>query len=207
MSSTDRSLPPDRTTVSAVIVAGGLGRRMSADGSGVDKGLLQLRGRAMVAHVIERIASQVSTVIINADPSSASWQSFGLPVIADIIEGRLGPLAGIHAAMKHVQTPWLLAVPCDTPALPHDLLPRLARAQQRTQADRVCARTAGQLHPATLLVRSELEPSLRIYLEQGGRKIETWLEAGAWAQADFEDEQAFLNVNTPQQLQQLEQNA
>lgn len=207
MNGTGSTSPPDRTTVSAVILAGGLGRRMSADGRNVDKGLLRLRGRAMVEHVIERIAPQVSTVFINADPDSASWQSIGLPLVGDVIEGRLGPLAGIHAAMIHARTPWLLAVPCDTPLLPHDLLARLAHAQQRAQADRVCARTAGQLHPATVLVRTALEPSLRAYLEQGGRKIETWLESGAWAQADFEDGQSFLNVNTPEQLHQLEQSA
>jgi len=72
----------DRSEVTGIVLAGGLGRRMSADGQGVDKGLQPFRGRPMAQHAIERLAPQVAALIINANrnptvtPSSAGrWSA------------------------------------------------------------------------------------------------------------------------------------
>lgn len=196
--------PAQPGNVTAVILAAGLGRRMSSDGHGVDKGLVSFRGRSLVEHVIERIRPQVATMILNAESESVAWRQFGLPLCPDLVPGRLGPLAGVHAAMIRANTPWLLAVPCDTPQLPLDLLARFSNDQQKTGADRVSARCAGQSHPATMLVRTALAASLQRYLEAGGRKVESWLAEGTWTQVDFDDPCAFVNLNTPEELHDLE---
>ena len=49
--------------VTGLVLAGGMGRRMG----GVDKGLVLLDGRPMVAHVIERLTKQVGAIVINAN--------------------------------------------------------------------------------------------------------------------------------------------
>ena len=115
--------------ITGVILAGGLGRRMSADGSGINKAMVPFRGRPLIAHVIERIRPQVAQLIVNADPGDTHWLSFPLPVIADQILERPGPLAGIHAALRAIHSEWLVCVPCDTPLLPDDLVVRLSAAQ------------------------------------------------------------------------------
>jgi molybdenum cofactor guanylyltransferase len=56
-----------REDVTGIVLAGGLGRRMG----GVDKGLVELDGRPMVAHVIERLSPQVGTIVINANQNAA----------------------------------------------------------------------------------------------------------------------------------------
>ncbi len=195
---------PDKTNVTGVLLAGGLGRRMSIDGHGTDKGLLAFRGKPLARHVIDRVIPQVSTLLINTGPDSDPWRSFGLPLVADLVPGRVGPLAGLHAAMTVATTPWVLSVPCDTPFLPSNLLERLANAQKGIGADRVSVRCGEQSHPVIALVRSELASGLRDYLEKGGRRIEAWLASGRWAQADFDDEEAFANLNTPEELRRLE---
>ena len=41
-----------RADITGIVLAGGLGRRMSADGQGVDKGLATFRGRPLTRETI-----------------------------------------------------------------------------------------------------------------------------------------------------------
>src|SRR5262249_58142040 len=84
----DRALGPEPVT--GVLLAGGLSRRMG----GGDKGLLSLAGKAMLGHVIDRLAPQVDKLIINANGDPDRFRPFGLPVVADTVAGFVGPLAG-----------------------------------------------------------------------------------------------------------------
>jgi len=193
-----------KAQITAVVLAGGLGRRMSSDGRGINKAMVQVHGRPMIAHVIERIQAQVSSIIINADPHQADLKALGLPVVADQIADRPGPLAGIHAALACINTPWLLSVPCDTPRLPHDLVARLVHAQMQSSADRVSVICAGQRHPVIALIHRSLAGELESFVRTGGRRIESWLAQGQWVEAEFEDQAAFVNVNTADELNHLE---
>ncbi len=189
-----------REEVTGLVLAGGLGRRMSADGAGVDKGLQPLRGRPMVAHVIERLAPQVGTLIVNANRNAERYAAFGYPVIADSIDGFAGPLAGLEAGLANCGTPYLVTAPCDAPFLPEDLVSRLAAALVDRGASLAVARTGGQPHPVFILVeRSQLD-SLRAFLGTGRRKIDAWYAQLSVAEVDFEDERAFSNINTPDEL-------
>ena len=180
---------------------------MSADGRGSDKGMVTFRGRPLVEHVIARLSSQVAAIVLNADPESPPWKALGFPILPDLIGGRPGPLAGVHAAMSTVQTPWLLTVPCDTPYLPSDLLSRLAETQRASGASRVSVRCRGQRHPIIALLRTNCVDDLYDYLVSGGRRIESWLGRDAWVEAEFEDEIAFSNLNTFEELRRLEASA
>jgi molybdopterin-guanine dinucleotide biosynthesis protein A len=56
-----------------------------------------------------------------------------------------------------------------------------------------------------MLLRSAVVPSLRAYLEGGGRKVDAWLAQVRLAQADFSDEpDCFINVNEPAERQRIE---
>jgi molybdopterin-guanine dinucleotide biosynthesis protein A len=177
---------------------------MSADGRGSDKGMVTFRGRPLVQHVVARLRPQVKAIVLNANPESPAWKALQLPILPDLIEGRPGPLAGIHAAMTAVETPWLLTVPCDTPCLPDDLLSRLANTQRASGASRVSVRCGGQRHPIIALLRTNCTDDLYQYLASGGRRIESWLMREAWVEAEFEDEIAFSNLNTAEELRRLE---
>ena len=72
-----------------------MGRRMG----GVDKGLVELDGQPMVAHVLARLAPQVGALLINANQNAERYAAFGYPVVADAVGGFAGPLAGLHAGM------------------------------------------------------------------------------------------------------------
>jgi len=73
------SAAPADAEVTGVVLAGGLGRRMSPDGNGVNKAMIAFRGRPLIEHVIGRIRPQVASVIINGDPEEPCWRPFRYP--------------------------------------------------------------------------------------------------------------------------------
>ncbi len=187
----------DTARVTGLILAGGQGRRMG----GVDKGLQPLRGRPMVAWVLERIAPQVTEVIVNANQNQAEYARLGCRVIGDEIGGFAGPLAGLQAGLKANVHPFLVTVPCDSPFLPLDLVARLHAALIANHADLAVAKTGDQPHPVFSLVRESLAGHLTAFLQGGGRKIDAWYASLKVVEVPFDDQpDAFSNINTPEEL-------
>jgi molybdopterin-guanine dinucleotide biosynthesis protein A len=180
-----------------IVLAGGQGRRMG----GIDKGLVELQGRPMVAHVIERFAPQVQSMLINANQNVERYAAFGYRVISDAVGGFAGPLAGLHAGMAAADTPLVATVPCDSPFLPHDLIARLGHALREQRAQLAVARTFAQPHPVFCLAERALLGHLEAFLQGGGRKIDAWYASLAIAEVSFDDEaDAFRNINTRDEL-------
>lgn len=182
--------------ITGVVLAGGMGRRMG----GVEKGLVQLGGKPLIAHVLARFTPQVSATIINANRELESYQQFGHPVFTDAFSGYIGPLAGLHAGMLQATTPLVATVPCDAPFLPANLIPRLLDALLAQQADIAVAKTDWQPQPVFCLCRASLHDNLAHFLENGGRKMEAWYKTLHFVEVPFDDAQAFANINTPNEL-------
>lgn len=182
--------------VTGLILAGGLGRRMG----GRDKGLQPFRGKPMAAWSIERLAPQVDALIINANQNLEQYATFGYPVVPDRIAGFAGPLAGLHAGLRATATRWLVTAPCDSPFLPVDLVERLAAAIRAEGVRVAVARTGTQVHPVFMMVERAALAGLEAFLAEGHRKAEAWYATQPFAEVDFGDEAAFINLNTPEEL-------
>jgi molybdopterin-guanine dinucleotide biosynthesis protein A len=205
--------------VTGLVLAGGEGRRMG----GLDKGWQTLHGQPLAARALERLRPQVAGLMLSANRHLAQYAAWGHPVWPDerppglpaAAEAHLGPLAGLWTALLHCPTPWLVAVPCDLPDLPADLVARLCDAagpehlavQAATRgaeapadaADRGAERPgqpALHLHPACCLLHRDAAPALAAYLAGGGRRLREGLACVPLATAVFDDEQAFANTNT-----------
>jgi molybdopterin-guanine dinucleotide biosynthesis protein A len=186
-----------RTDVTGIVLAGGMGRRMGS----VDKGLVELDGRPMVAHVLDRLAPQVGALVINANQNPDRYAAFGYPVVADEVGGFAGPLAGLHAGMRRATSAYVVTVPCDSPFLPLDLVTRLAVDMARDNAELAVAKTHAQPHPVFALVRRDVLPHLTAFLSGGGRKIDAWYATLRVVEVPFDDEEAaFRNINTAVEL-------
>ncbi len=183
-------------TVTGLLLAGGMGRRMG----GADKGLVTLDGRPMAAWVLDRLRPQVDTLLINANRNPEIWGEFGCALVPDRITGYAGPLAGIHAGLTLCTTPLLVSAPCDSPFMPTDLVARLSTALQESDAELAVVRSNGRLQPVFALMRREVLASLDAYLQNGGRKIDTWFDQLRTIAVDFDNEEAFANINTPDEL-------
>ncbi len=194
-----------RDEITGIVLAGGLGRRMSADGQGVDKGLRSLHGRPLVAHAIERLAPQVGALIVNANRNLERYRAFGWPVVSDEVGGFAGPLAGLHAGMRAARTRYVATVPCDSPWLPLDLVERLAAALAAAPAARIAvARTGAQPHPVFALAERTLADDLERFLASGRRRIDAWYAPLGAVEVDFGDEAPFRNLNTLKELGEQE---
>jgi molybdenum cofactor guanylyltransferase len=181
--------------VSGIVLAGGQGRRMG----GVDKGLQALRGRPMVAWVLERLAPQVGEIVINANQNLEAYARFGHRVVPDEVGGFAGPLAGLHAGLSAIRADRAVTVPCDSPFLPADLVARLHAALGAN--DLAVARTGEQPHPVFSLVRRAVRAHLGEFLAAGGRKIDAWYATLKVIEVPFDDEaDAFRNINTREEL-------
>ncbi|MBL8525449.1 MAG: molybdenum cofactor guanylyltransferase MobA [Betaproteobacteria bacterium] len=190
------------TKITGLVLAGGRGSRMGS----VDKGLQLFRGRPMVAHVLERFAPQVDEIVINANRSLDEYASFGHRVVPDAIDGFAGPLAGLHIGMTHATHPLVVTTPCDSPFLPLDLIARLRAAMEKDDADLAVAKTFDQPHPVFCLTKASLAPHLQAFLESGQRKIDKWYASLKVAEVPFDDEEAaFSNINTIEELKSFEQ--
>jgi len=186
-----------RDAITGIVLAGGQGRRMG----GVDKGLVELAGAPLAAHVIGRLAPQVATIVINANQNLERYGALGYPVVPDAVGGFAGPLAGLHAGMTSAKTTFVVTAPCDSPFLPLDLVARLGVALAARDAQLAVAKTFDQPHPVFALVRRDVLPHLASFLEGGGRKIDAWYATIAHVEVNFDDEaEAFRNINTAAEL-------
>lgn len=190
-----RAVDP-RRDVTGLVLAGGRALRMG----GAAKGLAELHGQPLIAHVIARLRPQVAGLRLNAN--RPDYDGLGLPVIADVIGGFAGPLAGLHAGLLACPTPWLLTVPCDAPFVPTDLAARLAAEASRRRQLLVAASPHG-VEPGFMLAHVDLAAGLGVWLAGGGRKVRDWLAAAGATEIAFADAAAFANINTPEELVRL----
>ena len=188
--------PPGRADITGLVLAGGRALRMG----GSAKGLAELAGEAMAARVITRLRPQVATVMLNAN--RPDYAALGLPLIADVIPGHAGPLAGLHAGLLACPTPWLVTVPCDAPFVPTDLVEKLAASASRQRRLFVAASPRG-IEPGFILAHADLAQTLGEWLTGGGRKVQDWLRQAGATEIRFDDPDAFANINTPEELARL----
>jgi len=183
--------------VTGCILAGGRGSRLG----GLDKGLVELGGHVLIAHVAARLAPQVERVLISANRNVARYRDYAEQVVADDDSGFAGPLAGMAAALACCSTPTAIFVPCDSPFLRLDLVARLRAARDAAAGAIAVARTGTRTQPVFALISTALLADLRTYLDAGGRKIDAWYARHPLAYADFAaDDAAFMNVNTEEDL-------
>jgi molybdenum cofactor guanylyltransferase len=194
------AIPP---TVGAIL-AGGLARRLG----GGDKALRTVGDRTVLGWLIDRLAPQVTRVILNANADPGRFGALGLPVVADSLPDHPGPLAGVLAALdwSAESAPgieWVVTVPGDAPFVPRDLVMRLHAGRQYSNATMACAASQDRTHPVIALwpvsVRDELRSAVA---EHGIRRIDRFTQrygcaVVGWPAAPVDP---FFNVNTPDDL-------
>ena len=171
---------------------------------GIDKGLQAFRGEPLVAHVVRRLAPQVGAVVISANRNRERYEALGYPVIADGFAGYAGPLAGVHAALVHCATEYLVTAPCDAPFVASALVARLSEAFADRDCDLAVACVGDRLQPVFCLMRRSLRDGLAAYLESGGRAVHPWVERVGGRAVSFDDERSFRNLNTVDNLRDSE---
>lgn len=181
-----------RETTTAIVLCGGQGARLG----GVAKPLVDLAGRPLLAHVLDRLRPQVADIVLSCT-CAEPYRHFGCRVAVDAHPNQ-GPLGGVVSALAQTTTRWVLTSPCDTPFLPPNLVETLAASCGNAGA--AVAVAAGRRQNLCLLLDERRAASLSAFFASGGRAVYRWLDANSvasveWPVADF------FNVNTTADLQ------
>lgn len=228
-------MPIDRPQAGAdgnivgVLLAGGRSRRMG----GGDKCLRPLAGRRILDRILDRVAPQVARLMLNANGDPARFAGIALPdvmpantlpantlpgdtlpVVADVIDGFAGPLAGVLTgldwARRHApDCPWVASIATDAPFLPTDLVARLAAAVRGAGATMACASSGGRSHPVIGLWPVALADALHAAMvEEDMRKVDAWTARYRLTTVAFAPEAGgidpFFNTNRPDDLVEAE---
>ncbi len=187
------------STITGVVLAGGKASRMG----GVDKGLQELNGIPLWQHVAQRLSKQVSTLAVSANKNLAIYQASGYPVYPDLLADFPGPLAGMLSVIQQCDAEWFLFCPCDTPFIPDCLVERFVK--QREAAAVVWAHDGERDHPTIALMHRKLMPELQNYLAAGERRVMVFMRQAGGHSVDFSEmKQAFININTLEQIDTMQ---
>jgi molybdopterin-guanine dinucleotide biosynthesis protein A len=186
-----------------VILAGGQGRRLG----GVDKAILDFGGARLVDMAIARLQPQVEELAISSN-TGAGLAATGLPILADAAP--LGPLAGLLAAMEWAApmgADYIASAAVDCPHFPCDLVAHLRLALEEGALEgggAIALARAGRVHGTFGLWPVSLRGDLAQFLQSGANpKLMDYAARTLLAYANFPDEAAFDNINTPQDLARI----
>jgi molybdopterin-guanine dinucleotide biosynthesis protein A len=191
-------------SVVGVILAGGLARRMG----GGDKCLLPLAGKTLLQRTIERAQPQVNSLLLNANGNSLRFARTRLPVVPDTYPNNPGPLAGIHAGLRWMQTDnpnaeWLASFASDTPFFPTDLVARLFDVVTSQHAQLAVATSNNRAHPIFALWHASLIGKIEQQLQAGDMpRLQDWIKQQKVVEVNFVADayDPFFNINKPQDL-------
>jgi molybdopterin-guanine dinucleotide biosynthesis protein A len=183
--------------LSAVVLAGGQSRRMG----GKDKGLIELAGKPMIAHVLKRLDNHISDIMISTNSSNTAYQQMPYRLTEDILKENLGPLAGIHSALINANNPRVLITACDSPFLETQLCSRLVSAMDKHKAMLAVAYDGEHVQNTFSVIDVRLKNNLEQYLQRGGRRLMTWFKEQDAIEVDFSDvKDSFFNINSSHDL-------
>ncbi len=178
-----------------------------------DKCLLRLSDKTVLAHLIDRLSPQVHVMALNANGDADRFRNYGLPVLPDVCEGYLGPLAGALTALKWAAATqpschWVQLVSCDTPFVPKDLSDVLLKATEtQPDADIVAPKSLGRTHLLGGLWHiRQIELLEYGLIKEEIRAVNGWADKRIVVEAEFPVEafDPFFNVNHPEDLEQAE---
>ena len=140
---------------------------------------MTFNNKSIFERILERLEPQVNKIIINCNQNEKNFAKYRLPILKDLKQGYFGPLAGIHTSMRWLSindplSEWLITMPGDTPFIPLDIIAKF-KGKMSKQTKIILAQSGMKIHPIIGAWHTSLFESLDIYIENGIRKILTWL--------------------------------
>ncbi len=192
-----------RTTMGAIILAGGQSRRM-----GTNKALLRLApaGPTLIELVVAA-ARQVADPLILSTNTPTAYHWLGLQCVGDQLGA--GPLAGLAAGLAALTTPGAFLLACDLPGVRPALLHLLAEIAERdpTLDAIVPLDAADRPQSVVALYRGTCLAAIQRQLAAGQLQMTAWYDqvhtryvTAATVREVDPDLRSFHNVNTPEDL-------
>ena len=190
--------------LSIVIQAGGKSSRMAQD-----KGLVEFRGMPLTQYILDQVQDLGDeTIIISNHPES--YQQFGLPIFADVIEG-FGALGGLYSAIYHAAHEFCLVLAVDMPFINRPLLKHLLQLSPEHDAVIPRLKQTEFAEPFRAVYKKSCLEAIKSSIDGGRRKVisffdEVDIRFVERAEVEKFDPKlkSFFNINTPQDLAEAE---
>ena len=196
------SMGKDYPPTELVILAGGQARRMN----GLNKLLQKFDDQIQLIKIHQQLKSKVTQVWVNSHRDDSIYQKLipNIHCYQDDEQGFHGALIGMKSAWSHVQSDYVLFVPCDVTFIPKRVLEKLHQALARNALAEVAyvEINGTALYPFCLVKRSAVQV-IAMHLAQQQRSLKQCF-ADLHAQiATFKNHALFFHsINSLDELQQ-----
>ena len=185
-----------RSQYSLLLLAGGKSARM-----GTSKAELLYEGKTFLEHMLDKAhALGIEQCYISGYASRRE----DVQTVWDVYPER-GPLSGLHASLRAMQTPYCLVLPVDAPKLPVEILEGLLRQHESRGNEKVLIWEHGVRQEPLIAVyptamAAAIEDLIRDHAAPVFRAIDTWgFES---FRMEMQSEQ-IININTPELYKKL----
>ena len=194
----------EHSDISAVILAGGISRRL-----GRDKAAEPLGDETLLHRVVRRASEAVGSndvviVVANTDQSERAPADIPHRLVLDALPGS-GTLGGIYTGLEAAHNEWALVVACDMPFLSAPLLRYMTGL--RDGVDAVVPIIGGRPEPTHALYSRRCLPAISQRLQTGQLKAAGFLDLVQVRYVDEDEARrfdpellSFFNVNRPEDL-------
>ncbi|MBN1339956.1 MAG: molybdenum cofactor guanylyltransferase [Bacteroidales bacterium] len=193
------NFPPDRIIIknnawlirefaTAIVLAGGKSSRMG----GMDKSLLPIHGKPMIAQIISQLENHFDEIIVGANDRE-KYKFLQLPVIPDIAPDK-GPLMGILSCLKASSNDVNFITACDIPVMNLKLVHNMIRLSIDYD---IVMPVSGESHyePLYAVYKKNVIPTAEAILKNNGRKIIELFNYSKVRFVDFENSNWYENLN------------
>jgi len=181
---------------SVALLAGGKSFRM-----GFDKQLFHTRKNRLFAHILPLLAQNFEDVMVVTGKSEI-YPEFDVRTVKDIIPG-LGPLSGIHAAVREAKSEYVYIIACDMPVIDMKYIDYMKQRLIQASACACVTRKGGRVEPFHGFYGKSALPCMEEDLLAGKssvyyllKKIDALFIPEAEARRFTPDWSLFCNLNT-----------
>lgn len=187
----------DKRDITGIILAGGKSSRM-----GIDKGFLMLNKKPFIQHSIDALKPLVSDIIIVSD--NPDYDTLGFKRVTDTIKDA-GPVAGICSGLDASNTDYNLVLSCDIPLIKTEVLEKLI-TNIDTDSDIIQIESNGKTMPLIALYKKQCSRVFNSLLKKDERRLRVAVNQCRVKNIslDHHDYNTTMNVNTKEELKQLE---
>ena len=186
-----------KNKLACVILAGGKGSRLDKKGK-FDQVFNKI---PLLEHVFNKVKKQSDLIVVNFNKKETK-SNIEIESIYDTYQDDIGPLAGIHSAIKYSNEKFgevgmVCTVPVDTPFLPSDLIDRLYQNIIKHSSDIVVAKSGTRKHPTIAIWKNSLLIKLEEYINNDIRKIDSFTKdmQVSYESWKIEGIDPFFNIN------------
>jgi molybdopterin-guanine dinucleotide biosynthesis protein A len=176
--------------MTAIVLAGGRGRRMKADKAGLDVG-----GQTLLEHVLLQLGPYFDEVLVSVSPGQTVRLGSSSPLLVEDLVPGLGPIGGLLAGLTTARHEACAVIACDIPDIDIPLLRSLARSAGKADIA-VPVGPSGLREPLFAIYRRSIVPRIEALLARGEHSLLPLYDRCRTAVVRFDDPARIRNLNT-----------